>query len=254
MAFSDFPDDLTAENILSWQGRLEDRLEKQLEVNTEKMLIEVRNRALAFSLTAAGASVLWEKTVETTLKDCGFTDDDLRSSVARDLAESLLSLDLGSEAFQTVQEVGRLYTASREPLTAADREQALTEALGLDTGSLVAAGSPRKWVSKLLEKIKPKGSPWKTRLKRQVRTSFTGITGRLTLRELRRRGIRYKQWVTRKDDAVRDTHRAADGDVVPTESPFRVGTEFLMYPGEPGKSLNETANCRCIIVPASGPM
>lgn len=90
---------------------------------------------------------------------------------------------------------------------------------------------------------------WRTRIKRVVRTSFTGVVGRLTLAELRLRGIKTKTWVTKRDSRVRPTHREADGQTVPMEAYFRVGNESLMYPGEHGKALAEIANCRCIIVP-----
>jgi len=46
-----------------------------------------------------------------------------------------------------------------------------------------------------------------------------------------------KQWITARDDRVRDEHAAMDGETVPLDGMFSNGMEG---PGEP--------NCRCGIV------
>ncbi len=60
-------------------------------------------------------------------------------------------------------------------------------------------------------------------------------------------GVQEHQWTTAHDEAVRDSHRELDGQV------RRVGEEFkpgLRYPGDPAAPLEETVNCRCILVAA----
>ncbi len=56
-------------------------------------------------------------------------------------------------------------------------------------------------------------------------------------------GATYKQWLTAEDDRVRDTHAEADGQTVPIDQPFDVGSEALDYPGDPGGSDEEVCNC-----------
>lgn len=55
-----------------------------------------------------------------------------------------------------------------------------------------------------------------------------------------------KEWDDSGNDGrTRDTHRRADGQVVPVDQPFIVGGDRLMYPGDPRGSAKETINCRC---------
>lgn len=66
-----------------------------------------------------------------------------------------------------------------------------------------------------------------------------------------------KEWVsvndhrTRGDDDAFD-HRAADGQIVDMDQPFRIsrvggGSELLMFPGDPNGSPGNTINCRCSV-------
>lgn len=54
-----------------------------------------------------------------------------------------------------------------------------------------------------------------------------------------------KRWRSRDDARTRATHRAADGQAVPLDSPFRVGGAELQYPGDPSGPAGEVLNCRC---------
>lgn len=58
-----------------------------------------------------------------------------------------------------------------------------------------------------------------------------------------------KEWITQRDDRVRDMHREADGQSVPHEDAFTVGGEKLQFPGDSslGASPDNTINCRCYI-------
>ncbi len=58
-----------------------------------------------------------------------------------------------------------------------------------------------------------------------------------------------KQWLSAKDDAVRDSHEGADGQEVPLSASFSVGGESLRYPGDPNGSGENIINCRCTMVP-----
>lgn len=56
-----------------------------------------------------------------------------------------------------------------------------------------------------------------------------------------------KEWVSRGDARVRDSHISADGQIVPMNQPFNVGGESLQWPGDRtlGASLGNIVNCRC---------
>lgn len=52
-------------------------------------------------------------------------------------------------------------------------------------------------------------------------------------------------WLATLDARVRRDHLAADGQRVPVGTPFTVGGEHLLYPGDPAGSAAQTVNCRC---------
>lgn len=63
-----------------------------------------------------------------------------------------------------------------------------------------------------------------------------------------------KGWVSMRDGGVRSTHVAADGDysdsdsAIPIDEKFSIGDSELSFPGDPEGDINETANCRCVLV------
>lgn len=60
----------------------------------------------------------------------------------------------------------------------------------------------------------------------------------------KKRGIKYKKWITMNDERVRASHSDIDGEVVPIDDLFSNG---LLYPCDPSGSPEETYNCRCIL-------
>lgn len=62
-------------------------------------------------------------------------------------------------------------------------------------------------------------------------------------------GIPFKQWQTRRDDRVRDTHVEADRQKVPLGRPFIVGGMPLQYPADPKTASPDLwMGCRCVIL------
>jgi SPP1 gp7 family putative phage head morphogenesis protein len=59
-----------------------------------------------------------------------------------------------------------------------------------------------------------------------------------------------KQWLSSRDDRVREDHEEADGQTVPLDEPFTVGGYQLMWPGDPslGAPGKEIINCRCTVI------
>lgn len=57
------------------------------------------------------------------------------------------------------------------------------------------------------------------------------------------------EWVTMSDGKVRESHRDADGQQVPTGSHFTVDGVELMYPGQPVGDPSVWFNCRCVARP-----
>lgn len=58
------------------------------------------------------------------------------------------------------------------------------------------------------------------------------------------------RWASMKDESVRGTHRAADGQIASRDGTFDIGGFNLRYPGEPVGPPEVWINCRCILVPA----
>ena len=56
-----------------------------------------------------------------------------------------------------------------------------------------------------------------------------------------------KQWVTGINP--RESHRAADGQIVGIDEPFIVGGYEAMYPHDPNLPPEETCNCNCVSLP-----
>lgn len=54
-----------------------------------------------------------------------------------------------------------------------------------------------------------------------------------------------REWLASHDERTRDTHAAADAQVVGMEQPFIVGNAALMFPGDPAGPPEEVVNCRC---------
>jgi SPP1 gp7 family putative phage head morphogenesis protein len=61
-------------------------------------------------------------------------------------------------------------------------------------------------------------------------------------------GITHKEWVSAQDGRVRDTHDAADGQIVAIDEPFIVNGVEMMHPLADGAPASEVINCRCISV------
>ena len=56
-----------------------------------------------------------------------------------------------------------------------------------------------------------------------------------------------QEFIATRDDRTRDDHAEADGQIVAMGTPFLVGGESLLYPGDPAGSAENVINCRCTV-------
>jgi hypothetical protein len=116
----------------------------------------------------------------------------------------------------------------------------LADQAGADLASIVAR--VRAWGGRLRR--------WARALATQLTTAMLEGCGQAVALAAIRAGLidpaRLTQtWLTRHDEKVRATHRAADGQTVALTAPFVVGGALLRHPGDPLGPAAETANCRC---------
>lgn len=226
------------------QAADEARLERLVEKATGGMLLSIREQAFRNQLLSSTAREAWERAVTQAVTEFGLKP---ASPEGQMLMQGLMEVNLGEEAYMTASAVMRKASETYPAPSKKEILAALDEALDLDTPSLTAAGA-LKFISSLLQKMTSIGQIWRTRVKRSVRTSFTGMAGALAMVALRNAGVKTKRWVARRDDKTRETHDHADGQEVPLESRFLVGGAPLLYPGDRSGPIQETANCRCVIV------
>lgn len=60
------------------------------------------------------------------------------------------------------------------------------------------------------------------------------------------------EWVTMRDEDVRDLHRPLQGQRVAVGDTFQVGQWELQYPGQPVGDPEAWINCRCVVRPVQG--
>lgn len=78
----------------------------------------------------------------------------------------------------------------------------------------------------------------------EVAEAFNG--GRFaTMKEA---GVTQIEWLSARDDRVRDSHIEVDGEIVVLGDKFSNG---LLYPLDPGGPAEEIVNCRCVSVPVA---
>lgn len=64
-----------------------------------------------------------------------------------------------------------------------------------------------------------------------------------------KKGKKNKQWITEKDNRVRQTHKMLNNKTIPIKDTFLVGDILMRFPHDTfyGFDYNELSNCRCTI-------
>lgn len=65
---------------------------------------------------------------------------------------------------------------------------------------------------------------------------------------MKSQGVKKHEWLSAKDDHVRESHQNVDGEVVEIGETFGNG---LRYPGDPAGPPEETVQCRCVALPVA---
>lgn len=73
------------------------------------------------------------------------------------------------------------------------------------------------------------------------------ILGYRQLQEAKENGYAYKEWITERDNKVRKTHRAVDGERILIDEYFLVGDSYMQYPHDIQADPEEIIGCRCTL-------
>lgn len=145
---------------------------------------------------------------------------------------TLNGADIPSQAYTEVREI--LGTARAQGWTEYQTKRALSKQL------IPKQGDKDSWANDRAR--------YRRAIVHMARAKATDTANREVAKRLARSGTTFKKWVARNDERTRLTHRAADGQVVPVSSDFTVGGFQLAYPGDMKAPIQETANCRCVMV------
>lgn len=215
------------------RDQLEDRLDLDLWFAVEKFLAEVVNAAAETDFIVAAAvrdefawtniNARWGATIRELSKKIDYID-----------VETFLNeTDLPQIAFEAALEVAQ--QARSEGWSTYKTRNRLRRAL---------LPHQQEGESK---------NDFRNRVRAIARTEATRSYGSQKLKTLASGGFKEKMWVSKHDERTRDSHSAADGQVVRVTDYFSVGGENLMYPADPAGSAENTRNCRCVMVEAGTP-
>lgn len=182
----------------------------------------------------------------------GEIDAALRPVMARVAAEV---------AAETADRLGLDLTGSDDPFAADATEiaRAVDEAMAILAGvaarhaeiirgKLKAADAEAATLTEVLEHIDDAYAQGRSRLLVAGRTVGAALRNDVAVSAARALGVTHSQWLSKRDAAVRHSHRQADGQVRLLDDRFAVGGFELRFPGDPTdlpKSWPVIAQCRC---------
>lgn len=164
------------------------------------------------------------------------------ADAAGSVAKSLGRPNVGLAAFDWSQIESAVDSAIEQILGAADRQAAEIRRAVLDADS--TAADLDEAIDRVAEAMR-RGGKW---LQIYGRTLATALAGDAAIGAARSLGVTHMQWISRRDDRVRHTHRTADGQERPIGSKYQVGAFRLRFPGDPEvlpAGAAEILNCRC---------
>lgn len=143
---------------------------------------------------------------------------------------------------------------ARLDLVAKGVETAVTEVQEFIDRGEEAGSSMSEMAASLRELYKARKPVWSQRI---ATISAVGSINQAAMFAAADQGSSAKQWLSRRDAKVRDTHVHADGQVRLIDEHFRLGgipthpqKSRLLFPGDPDPAvpLDEVMNCRCTLL------
>ena len=166
---------------------------------------------------------------------------DASSHVARSLGRP----NTGLAAFDWSMIEAAVDSAVEQMLGAAHRQAQEVRRAVLDADS--TAEDLDAAINRVSEAVR-RGGNW---LQIYGRTLATALAGDAAVGAARALGVTHMQWLSRRDDRVRPTHRHADGQVRMVGAKYQVGAFRLRFPGDPEvlpEGAAEVLNCRCGLI------
>lgn len=166
---------------------------------------------------------------------------DASSHVARSLGRP----NTGLAAFDWSMIEAAVDSAVEQMLGAAHRQAQEVRRAVLDADS--TAEDLDAAINRVAEAVR-RGGNW---LQIYGRTLATALAGDAAVGAARALGVTHMQWLSRRDDRVRPTHRHADGQVRMVGAKYQVGAFRLRFPGDPEvlpEGAAEVLNCRCGLI------
>lgn len=241
-------DPTSAGSNIAARASTERAIKKAIEPGVAAYITSVRDHTLG--LIDAGETprpAYYEDMWEQTVRDI---TGPLFSSFSRMEIESMIKMlqeaSIAEYAYHTAAEL--LSVAKVQSWTRNETRAAINDFLDPYQGGPAVAAVARSRHQLPSAVIEEGGQKWMTGAMREVRSLATEIVSDRTMAQIRHAGLPFKQWVSRHDRHTRPTHVAADGQVVPVNSKFQVGSARMEAPGDPTAPGEEYFNCRCIVI------
>ena len=193
-----------------------------------------------------------------TLKDANVTTARFLSQSAQNIFKHNYNTEAARLGFDILDDtaVRNILTGEVNPFTklaiAADKEKApIMRKLESELTTAILKGES---IPNIARRLKSVSEGYLSNTIRIARTETTRVqnSARQSVGEYGKAHgfVIFKEWVATNDARTRDEHRAADGQQVPIDKPFKVGGEELMYAGDIslGASGWNTINCRCTMI------
>lgn len=116
------------------------------------------------------------------------------------------------------------------------------------TSGILQGQSVNQMARNLMDRVTDMNRTSAVRAARTAITEAENAGRQAAAEELESKGvILNKRWIATMDNRTRHDHAMADGQIVMNDMPFRVGGEYLMFPGDTsmGASGWNIYNCRC---------
>lgn len=128
--------------------------------------------------------------------------------------------------------------------------QTTADLLGKELSEGLSLGETISEIAKRVDKVFSYREDFSS--KRTAQTEVIGAVNDGQLRSYMEAGVKEKEWVTARDERVRESHVATDGQVVDITQSFLTGEgNHLQYPGDRSSGANpsDIIGCRCTVLP-----